>query len=272
MMRTVKRTHLAGVVAITVSAAIAGCVVTGSHTNQPAVTRPTLETIRVDFPAGDADVDIYWPDTAAPAPLVIVAHGFLRNRHSMSAWGQHLAHEGLVAAVPDLPAWSDHARNGRFISDLRAYLCSGESWKQRIDPSRVGLMGFSAGGLSSLLSAAEGNDLAIWVGLDPVDRDGIGAKTASMVKCRAVVLTSEPSACNAYGNARGIIAALLRCEHFSVAGAVHGDAEWPTDWIAQVVCGRSTEERGNEFRRRATTALLEALAMPPGTETRGGAR
>ena len=99
------------------------------------------QTVRVKLAAGAADVDLFWPETAETAPLVIVAHGFSRRRHNMSGWGQHLAQEGFVAAVPDLPAWSDHARNGRFISDLCAYLCAGESWSQRIDPSRVGLHG-----------------------------------------------------------------------------------------------------------------------------------
>jgi hypothetical protein len=256
MMRVVKRTHFAGLIGIMLSAAIAGCVAAGAHTNRSTVIRSAMETIRVELPAGGADVDIDWPDTNEQAPRVIVAHGFWRRRHSMSAWGKHLAYEGLVAAVPDLPAWSNHTLNGRFISDLRAYLCSGESWRQRIDPSRVGLMGFSAGGLSSLLSAADSTDLAVWVGLNPVDRDGIGAKAAPRVKCRAVVLTAAASACNAYGNAQGIISALPRCEHFKFAGAVHVDAEWPTDWIAEVVCGRSTEEKRSEFRRRPSVRAL----------------
>jgi dienelactone hydrolase len=227
------------------------------------------QTILVKLSAGAADVDLYWPDSAEPAPLVIVAHGFMRRRRNMSGWGQHLAGEGFVAAVPDLPVRSDHARNGRFISDLLAPRCAGAPWSRRIDPSRVGLMGFSAGGLATLLSAADDPGPAIWVGLDPVDHNGAGAKAALRVKCQAVVLTAEPSACNAHGNARDIIAALPSCEHFSVAGAVHVDAEWPTDWMAEAVCGRSTEERRSEFRRRASTALREALAIPPPAESRG---
>lgn len=222
-----------------------------------------LVTIRVNLPAGDATVDIYWPDSATPAPLVIIAHGFSRRRHNMSAWGLHLAKEGFAAVVPNLPAWSDHARNGRFISDLCAYLCANESWGRHIDPTRLGLMGFSAGGLSSLLAAAANPNLAIWVGLDPVDRGGIGAKAAALVQCRAVVLTADPSACNAYGNARDIIAALPRCEHVAVTGAVHVDAEWPTSRLAELVCGRSTEEKRSQFCQYATAALHEALAPPP---------
>jgi len=220
-----------------------------------------IETIQVKLSAGASGVDLYWPATVVPAPLVIVVHGFSRRRRNMSGWGQHLASEGFVAAVPDMPTRSNHTRNGRFISDLRAYFCSGDSWKQRIDQSRVGLMGFSAGGLASLLSAADNPNPIIWVGLDPVDWKGAGTEAAPLIDCRAVVLTAEPSACNSHGNASSIIAAMPRCEHFRVAGAVHVDAEWPTDWMAEAVCGRSTDESSSEFRRRATTALCEALVI-----------
>jgi hypothetical protein len=262
-------THFTGSDAITVSTAFAGGDIIAAYTSQSAASLAG-ETIHVKLSAGVSDVDIFWPATAVPAPLVIVAHGFFRRRHNMSAWGQHLAKEGFVAAVPDLPAWSDHVRNGRFISDLRAYLCTKESWKQRIDPSRVGLMGFSAGGLASLLSAAEYPGPAIWVGLDPVDWKGIGTKSAPLVDCRAVVLTAEPSSCNSHGNARNIISALPHCEHFRVAGAVHVDAEWPTDWLAETVCGRSTDEKRREFHYRATAALHEAFTMQPAAGTEAG--
>ena len=254
-----------------VSAAIAGRVISSAHSNQSAA-RLAFETIRVKLSAGSADVDVYWPDTATPAPLVIVAHGFFRHRHNMSGWGQRLVNEGFAVAVPDLPAWSDHARNGRFISDLRTYLCAGESWRQRIDPFQVGLMGFSAGGLASLLSAADNPDLSIWVGLDPVDWNGTGAKAAPQVKCRAIVLTAE---------ALRLQLARERSQHhrspaplraFQYPGAVHVDAEWPTDWMAEAVCGRSTDERRSEFRQRATAALRDALTKPPAAGSQEGTR
>jgi dienelactone hydrolase len=223
---------------------------------------PAFQTIHVKLSAGASQVDIYWRDTVEPAPLVIVAHGFSRRRHNMSGWGQHLAEEGFVAAVPDLPAWSDHVRNARFTSQLRAHLCASEPWNRRIDPSRVGLMGFSAGGLATLLSAADNPGPGIWVGLDPVDHNDMGAKAAHLVKCHAVVLTAEPSACNGHGNARSIIAALPLCEHFSIAKAVHVDAEWPTDRMAEAICGRSTDERRHEFRWRTSAALCARLSRP----------
>ncbi|MCU0727141.1 MAG: hypothetical protein MUE73_15370, partial [Planctomycetes bacterium] len=125
-----------------------------AHTVPSIAAHVSCEALCVQLPTGGAEVDVYWPDGAEPAPMVIVAHGFSRGRHNMSGWGQHLAGEGIVAVVPDLPTWSDHVRNGRFLSELRAHLLGDESFRKRIDAARVGLMGFSAGGLSSLLSAA----------------------------------------------------------------------------------------------------------------------
>ncbi|MCC6130701.1 MAG: dienelactone hydrolase family protein [Acidobacteria bacterium] len=255
----------AALLALAVFAVIAGCAALGGRTNR-ADGGLFSETLRVKLSEGSAKVDMYGPKSTVPAPLVIVAHGFWRHRHNMSGWGRHLAKEGFVAAVPDLPAWSDHARNGRFLSELRRHLCAGESWKGRIDPERVGLMGFSAGGLTTLLSAADSQGIAIWVGLDPIDRKGLGANAAPFLDSRAVVLTAEPSACNANGNARAIVAGLRRSVHFHIAGAVHVDAEWPSDWMAQAVCGRSTEEKRSVFHRLATDALREALALPLGVE------
>lgn len=272
MKMSVKRTQHADMTAAIVMALLAVFVVSCASANPYATTNVTRETIRVQLPTGAADVDVYWPNAAAPAPMVIVAHGFLRHRRNMSGWGHHLAKEGFVVVVPDLPTRSDHVRNGQFISELRAYSLGDASWKKYIDPARVGLLGFSAGGLSSLLSAAYSPGIDIWVGLDPVDRDGLGAKAASMVRSRAVVLTAEPSACNAHGNARDIIATLPRHEHFIVAGAVHVDAEWPTSFFAELVCGRSTDERRAEFQVLATKALKEAFALTPGTGARDAVR
>jgi len=240
-------------------AATAGCTTLGAGAGQSSAGIPE-ETFRVHLASGSADVDVYWPDTAEQAPLVIIAHGFRRHRRHMSGWGRHLANEGFVVAIPDLPTHSDHVQNGHFVYELEAYLSTEEPWKRRIDPTRVGYLGFSAGGLSSLLAAARSPSVVIWIGLDPVDRDGLGVTTAPVVRARTVVLTAEPSACNAQGNAKDIIAALPHPEHHRVPGAAHVDAEWPTSAIAESICGPSTEERRAEFRTRATIALRTALS------------
>lgn len=260
--------RLAAIAWMAALAVVAGCAAAGTRPAPPTGAAP-VETVRVSLPAGAAGVDLYRPGAALPAPLVIVAHGFSRSRRNMSGWGQRLAREGYVAAVPDLPAWSDPSRNGRFVSELRAYLTTVEPFRGEVDGSRVGLVGFSAGGLATLLSAAGDPAPAIWVGLDPVDRDGLGTRAAARLRCRAVVLTAEPSACNAHGNLRGILAALRAYELFPVPGAVHVDAEAPTSWLAEAVCGRSTQARREEFFERATRALRATLSAQPAPDGAG---
>ena len=91
----------------------------------------------------------------------------------------------------------------------------------------------------------------------------MGVQAARLLRCPAVVLTAEPSACNGKGNARDIIAALPHCRRFRVDGAVHVDAEWPTDWKAQAICGRSSDERRARFCAHALAVLRETLVPRP---------
>ncbi len=241
-----------------VVAMVCACLVCGCAGRTVVATMPH-EVLQVRLPSGAVEADVYWPAAQAAAPLVIVAHGFSRSRRNMAGWGQQLAAEGIVAVVPDLPTWSDHARNGRFLTELREFLQNDAAWRQRFDPERIGLLGFSAGGLSSLLSMAESPGPVVWIGLDPVDRDDLGARAAARVQAEALVLTAEPSSCNADGNARAIAAALPRGRLVHIAGAVHVDAEWPTTWLAEMVCGRSTAEKRTAFRQQVTQALKQAF-------------
>lgn len=227
-----------------------------SQADEPA---KETETIRVALQEGSMRVDVYWPKVDGPAPLVVAAHGFSRRRQQMAGWGRHLSEQGFVVLVPDLPKRSDHVANGRFIAELVQYAASIDDWHPRVDANRVGLIGFSAGGLSTLLAAADNPVVLIWVGLDPVDRDGLGAAAAPKVPCRTVALLAEPSPWNAHGNASGIIAALMEPEEFKVEGSVHVDAEWPTTWLAERASGKSEEAKRAEFRDFATRALVETL-------------
>ncbi len=120
------------------------------------------------------------------------------------------------------------------------------------------ILGFSAGGLSSLLLAPPSPSLAIWDGFDPLDRDDLVVKAVTMVQAHTVVLSPEPSSCNAHGNAQGIVSALPLHDHFRIVWAVHVGAEWPTSWLAEFVCGRFNckSNAGTCFATHATKVLL----------------
>ena len=125
-------------------------------------------------------------------------------------------------------------------------------------------MGFSAGGLSTLLAAADDPNVKIWIGLDPVDRDGLGLAALSRLHAQPVILRAEPSSWNAQGNSRTLIEVLgTRCQTSLVPGAIHIDAEWPTDALAELVCGKSSDQNRAAFASHALAALKAALLPPP---------
>jgi dienelactone hydrolase len=240
---------------------IIGCAAQQRPLPSVPTAQPTcLRDQRVTLGADSVEYDLYLPASSHSAPLVVVAHGFSRSKTNMAGWGEKLAEEGFVAAVPTLPAWSDHQRNGRAINKLIDWLCTTSPHAQRIQKDRVGVMGFSAGGLSTLLAAADNSAIALWVGLDPVDRNGWGAAAAARLQAKAVILRAEPSPWNDNGNAATIERRLGgRCQSVRIPGAVHIDAEWPTDWAAELMCGRSDEQKRAAFVADAVTALKSVL-------------
>jgi dienelactone hydrolase len=225
---------------------------------QPGIVVPAVrvETREVSLPSDRVGFDLYRPTGPGPHPLVIVAHGFWRSRANMAGWGRHLATQGFLTAVPDLPAWADHERNGRAVRELIDTLLSAPP--DSIDMARLAVVGFSAGGLATLLAAADDPRIRVWVGLDPVDRDGKGVAAAARVTARPVVVRADPSRCNANGNARDIERAFAgRATVIAVAGATHADPEWPTDWKARLACGGDDDHRRARFVEAATAALKE---------------
>lgn len=205
-------------------------------------------------------VDFYLALESASAPVVVVAHGFSRNRKTMAGWGSLLAKAGFLAVVPDLPSWADHARNGRALAELLAEVQSGKLLPQPRPSGPAALVGFSAGGLSTLLAAAGNTNVSCWVGLDPV---GMGSKAIQSTESLAIpsfVLRAEPAPWNANGNAREIFAALPG-PAFSlvVNNATHVDAEHPTSRAADWACGKSDPARRELFGRYLLASLRVGL-------------
>ena len=254
------RISLAGLLTLVVTAvACASC----SFLRVPAVPVPAgieRRTQTIQLTGKSVKVDLFVPQTTGPAPLVIVAHGFSRNRKTMAGWGSMLAQAGFIAVVPDLPYWSDHAGNGRALTELLVKVKAGEFVPEARAPSPAALVGFSAGGLATLLASARNTNVSCWVGLDPV---GTGRQTqaaAASLKIPGFVLRAEPSPWNAHGNAREIFAA-LGGPAFSlvVTGATHVDAENPTSRAAEWTCGKSDPTRRAAFGRYLLACLRAGL-------------
>jgi len=253
----------------------AGCapIAQTAATPSPAtLPSSSVQTLSAELPSGHVRFDLYFPATIEPRPLVIVAHGWLRDRTRMVGWGSRLAEEGFVAAVPDLPTFSDHPRNGRAMNELIAWLCANAPASAHIDKSRIGMLGYSAGALSTLLAAADNPAVRIWVGLDPVELRNLGGAAAQHFDRTAVVVRAPPSSWNHDGNATLLMKALPKgCDDFMVPEAIHIDPEWPTDWQAELVMGKHSDYRREIFVRHALNALQTELTPQPPHEARAAA-
>jgi len=202
-------------------------------------------------------VDFYFQKQAAPQPLIVVVHGFSRSKRYMAGWGADLASHGMIAAVMTQPYWAGHSLNGQAIARLVEL---GRAGKWPIDArgnGKVGLVGFSMGGLTTLLAAASlSPPVDAWVGLDPVDHAGRGAAKASLAKVPGLALLAEPSPFNGQGNALTMLHDYGgSLQVIKVTGATHCDAESPSDILGQLACGWVDPMRHDRFR----TTTLEFL-------------
>jgi len=238
--------------------ALGGFVVFATRTETPPLPAGMKkEHLRLELAGQSVSVTLYHPAKDENAPLIVVAHGFTRSKRYMAGWGGHLAGEGFFVVVPTQPAWADHALNGRVLAALV------EKYREK---RHVALMGFSMGGLTTLLATTH-TPVDAWVGLDPVDMNGQGKAAAAKLKAPAAFFLAEPEAWNMHGNAKTIVEAVSGEKVvFRIQGGTHLDAEWPTDLLGQLACGFVDEKRQQQFRAKATEFLKQLLSTQSGNK------
>jgi pimeloyl-ACP methyl ester carboxylesterase len=233
---------------------------TGCRTVVPRTPEGVVKSEqKVKLTGKEVAVDFYLPQGLKKASVVVVAHGFSRSRRNMAGWGGLLASNGFIVAIPDLPAWSDHERNSLAIRELLDRINSKTLVTEPAPNGGGALMGFSMGGLCTLLAAATNGQVQCWVGLDPVDSGRKGAEAAKQLQIPCAVIQAEPSRCNADGNAKQMVASLSGpLFALRVRGATHTDPEEPTDWLAELVCGKADPDRRAIFEHY-TVAVLKSV-------------
>jgi dienelactone hydrolase len=204
-------------------------------------------------------VDVYSP-TGSQTGAAVLIHGFTRSRKTMAEHAQALASRGVLVLTPDVPCTFDFHCNARAIAELVRTLRETETFGPRAQ--RVMLVGFSAGGLSSLLAANTPGVVGL-VALDPFDRrmpnesESLGLAAAKQLNTETWIIRAPASSCNAQSVAApwgSALRALWRDE--VMAGASHCDFEAPTDWICRLACGAADVSRQLQVRQ----SLLEAAA------------
>lgn len=169
-------------------------------------------------PRGSIQYSLHTPETPGPCH-VILAHGFLRSPRTMDHLAKELAEAGIATACIKLkrsnPLNGNHAENARDMIALRQAL----GWKN------VTYAGFSAGGLSALLAAAQDSSCEKLLLLDPVDSAGLGLAAAPNARVPTLAILGKPGAGNAYRNASAMLAAIPNCRVVEIPEAAHCDFE-----------------------------------------------
>jgi len=224
-----------------------------------ATATPAPVTVEHTLAGRTVSVDVYRP-AGAPRGAVILSHGFTRSRTTLGGHAAAIAEAGALALTPDLPTTFDFRRNAQGLAELVARLREGGPFGAPVQ--RVVLVGFSAGGLSSLLAAGTPGVVG-YVGLDPFDRElrdtggALGRDFAPGLRTEAVLLRAPPSRCNAQAVAApwgALLPALLQDR--VIEGASHCDFESPTDWMCRLACGDTDPQRQAAVR----SALMAAIA------------
>ena len=226
-----------------------------------ALESPGVSALTLLIPLGGKTVavDVYKP-MGPHTGAAILTHGGFRGRKTMAEHAHALAERGVLAVAPDMPCTFDHHCNARAIAELVKTIhltgTLGASAK------RIILVGFSAGGLSSLL-AADTPGVVGFVGLDPYDHlpsgasEHLGMVAARRLDTETLLMRAPASSCNAQSVAAPwatALKALWRDE--LMAGATHCDFEAPTDWLCRLVCGQPEVSR----QARVRQGLLDAAA------------
>ena len=218
-------------------------------------------TIDVPVAAATVAVDVHLASPgASPRGGVVLVHGLMRSRATMAGHADELANQGLVALALDLPTIADGAANAAAIRDVVAMLRAG---RFSAPVNRVVLVGFSMGGLWSLL-AADAPGVAGWVGLDPVDLpDRRGLAAARRLTVPAALVRAPATPCNAYAGASAWAGAFAQpAGDTMIAEATHCDFESPTDGWCRFLCGESDAARERRVREALLPAVLARFAKP----------
>lgn len=214
-----------------------------------------LDTGTAMLPGCSMGYDLRAPAGLADAPVVVLAHGFQGNRQSMAGWAEHWASWGVRVVTPDLChatiVDADHAQNG---ADLRALVA------ELSLPSPI-YAGYSAGGLASVLAAAEDPGATALVGLDMVDSGDLGAGAAASVGVPAFDLVGEPSMCNTTNNGLAVFAAMPDGRALRVTEADHCDFQNPADFLCGLTCTGSNDQFDDAAIQTAVLGLSTAAVL-----------
>jgi dienelactone hydrolase len=190
--------------------------------------------------------ELYTPAGTATSGLVVIAYGtegFMDTPHGqwkkmMRGYAEDLAARGVFALIPDYFAKTNTPHGGPaaneiftrrhdWVAALVDTVTVARTTIPRVDPARIGMLGFSLGGYLCLLARGAAKPKALVSFFAPMF-DGIGSAGSGSVQIAQIHHGKEDKAPTEFTNAEAIkkILALERTdvEVFSYEGATHGFA------------------------------------------------
>lgn len=243
---------------------LTGLVIAAAFANRvpklPVPPEITRRTEKLVLQGETVPVDFFLPQGIEKAPVVIVAHGFSRHRRVMAGWGHLLAQNGMIAVVPNLPAFADQGVNIRAIGQLIEIVHEADRLTKPTPTGDVALIGHSAGGFGTLIAASREKRARCWIGLDPVDFNDHGLRAIKQLRVPALMLLAESGAWNRHANALAWLKpATSDITALRIRGSTHCDPENPTSLLARIVCGETDAGRRAVYERYALAMLKRHL-------------
>ena len=202
---------------------------------------------------------LFKPLNAPEAPHIILAHGFLDDQSSMTGFANHYASWGIKVVTMDL---------------LHSSLISNDPFQDAEDliglSNQIGgegaviYVGYSAGGMRSIIAAAEDSSVLAVLGLDLVDAsysdDFLALENVSNISVPVWGLLGEPSSCNSYGNGLDVYNNAENGNAVRITEADHCDFESPADVFCTILCSGSndyfSEDEINSIILNLSTSFL----------------
>ena len=195
--------------------------------------------------------DLFLAAPAGKAPLVIFMHGYASTKEQHTYQAMHVASWGMHSLAVQLPNKSAWSTNGKTLLRLVNFIArSPEAIDNRIDGSKIILVGHSFGGTSVSIALADGARAVGGILLDPA---GVGRDLPQVLRkinAPVMLLGADERVSETrnrdyfYRYVRGGVAEV------SITGASHEDAQYPSEF-AQV-----SEESQISFMSALTAAAL----------------
>lgn len=222
---------------------------------------------------GATSVQLAVPAGNGPYPLVVLSHGFSASGDNQIGWGKHFASYGFVAVVPSFPNTfsPNHTTNAAIIQQLvKLYTnpSTASAAKGKIDATRIGLEGHSAGGLATALAAT--STIGAIVLLDPVDANDLGKNASPKICSPTLGLFAGPSACNNQAGWRPFVTTQQGpVTAANVVAGNHCDGENAPRALCGPFCGGAGADVGRQkvLARWATTFFLARLKNDAAAQT-----